>query len=264
MSRVRLILQGFVDLNLETNENINTQISAKDLGLVNKSSFLKKEYCPPNELISKEFELILKELNIDINSVLEIREENQSKFTLSHDNIKNINIVLYEDFETSISKLTVNEENYRVCVYSKKTMDSLILECDQIAINLYYNSDTDSKYVKTKDAPKFNLNKLIEKVRFDSDALWDKGEESIKNKESDFMYFFWKSIEILYFAEQILERGEIYDVDSYGYLFNNMIDSQQSDFSYFNENMSPTRDLIKLRLNMFIDDSNEYFMDLKP
>jgi predicted nucleotidyltransferase len=263
MSKIRTILKGFVDINLETDENINTKIIieksfSQEVSSLN--SFSLRAFSPESDKIELpvDFSEILNSVGITDQSSISLAHIKGSRLYGVEKNSSDWDIVAISSSIKNLSfrESTINNEEFDVHLYSPEAFNKKLEEQSIREIEVIFHP---SKVRIINDVEYFfNLdkNKLIEKVKNDSDEIWNIGENILKTNTLDSyraLKNFWHSFRFLIFAKQILESGSIYDFSAANQLYAPIVNSKQVNYSFFEENFSPLRESLKEELNNYIE-----------
>jgi len=274
MAKINIILQGFVDLNLETDENINTKI-----GSINQSQTIQLNADVGKLLKSKSLTLpsvlelpvpaedIFENINLDINSVQTMHIQGSRLYGVeSVESDWDISIVSTDIEGFEFTEANVDGYEFDIKLYSQEALQDSI-DLQKMREIEFVNHPSNVILIENKTfTHNLDVDKLISQAKYESDDLWERGRVVLETGSRD-PYIahknFWHSFRFLIFAEQILENGSIVDFTAANYLYESFINSKQTDYSYFNTTFSQLREAMKLKLNTYLEDDGLQSIEFK-
>lgn len=269
MAKINIILQGFVDINLETDENINTKIVPKTVG-TGAVSFnpnaggiqnLPKSFVLPSVLeLPVSIEEVFVGINVNSASVQAAHVQGSRLYGVDDVNSDwDLAIISTDETSHTIRETTAGGVDFDVHVYSQEEFQSRLDSHDMRKLEFIYHPDN-VKLINNKEfTVDIDKNKLIERVKFESDDLWSRGRVILETGSREpyiALKDFWHSFRFLIFAEQILKDGSITDFSAANSLYESIINSKQTDFAFFEINFSVLRETMKLNLNTYLEGDN--------
>lgn len=248
MTRINTIIQGFVDLNLETDENISTNIVQSNLIVSNLKTNLIDKLEPPIS-IDKIIEII----GLNSSSVKSIHVQGSRLYgtdNLSSDWDLVIIATIQQAYQ--FKKFILDGIEYEIHLYSQEGFQSFLDRHDMREIEFLYHPPKSKLFDNLKINFEINNTKLIDRVKVESDYLWDKSKNELGVEGFDdysSLKRIFHSIRFLIFAKQIIDSGEIVDFSVANYLYDPIVRSNETDFDYFETTYSSFRDQLKVNLD---------------
>jgi hypothetical protein len=267
MTKITTILNGFVNINLETDENKFSKISKEKDNEILKSNI---------EISNLKSGFIERTIAIDLQppvSLSKIAEEigiNGSSIQFASVQGSNVYGVESQNSDWDITVVSTDLIGYRFSEFSFEGID--------YDVNIYspeeFQNRIDRKYMKELEILSYpeeafliktldfqtenNRTQLINKVREESDELWFRAKNNLKIKKDDYQALktIWHSIRFLIFAEQILKFGSIEKLSAANVLRDPIVNSKRVDFEFFEENFGALREQMKLELGRHISEDN--------
>jgi len=266
MARTHIILQGFVDINLETDENVNTKIGyKKQQELIVKNIDINPVFLNVSKLKSASDKI---ELPVDIESVFEnigVNIESIQLASVKGSRLYGVDgvgsdwdlIAISTDISGNVFRETnIDGNDFDVHIFSQEDFQNKLDNHEMREIeSLSYPENFIIIDNKTFSVD-IDSDKLINKVKFESDDLWNIAKSKF-NSNGDLyraVKEIWHSFRLLIFAEQILKDGSITDFGGANYLYETIINSKQTDFEFFESNFSTLRETLKLNLDIYKED----------
>ena len=271
MTKINTIINGFVDLNLELDENSSTRIVDEniiesDLGIINIdlndqiiTTLSTRSIVTENNRIelSSPKEKILQ--NIGINDI-----ESVNLMSLQGSRLYGVNKIS-SDWDltlvtTSINsydfrETVINGEEYDFHIYSPNKFQEKLNNHNMRELEVLFHPDKFRIIEKFEYFVDLDKEKLVQTVKKESDELWKRGEEILNEDKFDSyraLKSIWHSFRFLIFAKQILETGSINNFSEANFLYEPIVKSKQKDFSYFDTNFRALRDSLKDELDNYI------------
>ncbi len=266
MTRIRTILKGFVDINLETDENsfissredniekkiqTNLKISDKNSKFIEKT--ISANLTPPISLGE-----ISEKIGINISDMQIAAVQGSNVYGVSGPNSDwDIAIVTNSFSGYGFFDFSVEGIEYDVHVYNAEEFQNRIdrKEMRELEILSYPDEAFMLKNIEINTSA--NKVQLIEKVREESDILWYRAKSSLESKENQYQALktIWHSIRFLVFAEQILRFGSIKNLSSTNNLREEIVNSGQLSFSFFENKFGGLREQMKSELGRHIGEN---------
>lgn len=272
MAKINIILQGFVDLNLETNENIATTIGSINQSLntqqleLNLGSFKKPGASPTVIELPVPVEDIFESIGVSIESVQSLHIQGSRLYGVNSINSDwDLSVITTEVVGHKFKETNVNGIEFDVHLYSQEA-HQVNLDKHQMRNLEILNHTSDFIIIDNKEfSVDIDNNKLVDKVKGESDVVWNQGINSLESGGDSYTALknIWHSFRFLIFAEQILENGSITDFSAANYLYESIVNSKRTDSGYFELNFSTLRDTLKLNLDTFRDDGGLESIEFK-
>jgi hypothetical protein len=268
MARINLILQGFVDINLETDENVNTKIGYKEIQAQSQLAFgainlnlgglSKKSVAAPNKIeLPVSVEEIFEGIGINLLSVQSLHIQGSRLYGINDANSDwDLSLITTEVSENDFREVSIGGNDFDVHLFSQSNFQNRL---DNHEMRELESLSHPEEFILI-DNKSFSLdidnNKLISQVNFESDDLWNRAKNTLNSGGDSYVALknIWHSFRFLIFAEQILQNGNIVEFSAANYLYEPIINSKQTDFEYFVLNFSQLRDTLKSNLDTFKDD----------
>lgn len=247
MARNQTILQGFVNINLETNE---------------KSFYIRES----EKVMAPSVNRVVSRTNRDLNPPITI-EELAKKIGVNSINIENAHVQgsrlygvsrLNSDWDLSVIvssnipykfyQFSHNEVDFDVHVYNRENFDNKIKYHNMRELEFVFHPKEARLIDKFPKIASISRTFLSKQVIIESDDLWNRGRNILEKQTRD-PYIakkdFWHSIRFLIFAKQIIQNGRITDFSGANYLYDEIVLSKETNFSYFNDKISKIREDLK-------------------
>lgn len=268
MTRIKTILKGFVDINLETDEKsfmksredkierqIQTNLIVSDKNIKSIEKTTSTNLTPPISLIE-----ISEKINIQIldMQIAVVQGSNvHGDFTSNSD--WDITIVLNSFVGYDFIEFTFEDIDYDIHLYGVEEFQNRLdrKEMKELEILSYPEEAFLLKNIEFKTLE--NKVQLVKKVREQSDVSWLRAKTLLESQENQYQALkgIWHSIRNLVFAEQILRFGTIKNLSSTNNLRTQIVNSGQLDFKFFEDNFGSLREQMKLELGRHIGEKNE-------
>lgn len=261
MTRIRTIINGFVDLNLETDENVNTKIISENT----IQSSVTPISINPNKASFFRFRGKI-ELPVTIDEVLTTVGINPASVTIAH--VQGSRLYGVEgqesDWDLVIVSNEINTYQFKEASIDGNDFDIHAYHPTKFQEHLDYHNmrELESIYhpanFRLTDVIEFNttidVNRLISTVKYESDSLWNIAKSMLDNGADPYpaLKRYWHSFRFLIFAKQILDEGSITDFSEANYLYDSIVGSKRVDSAYFEATFSQTREDMKTELDTYI------------
>lgn len=273
MAKINIILQGFVDINLEIDENINTRIINSIIKPIsNLDVNLDTNLIAENLTQSKKVELpvsiesLFKGFGININSIQNLHLQGSRIYGVNNINSDwDLSAISTEVIGHEFREVTLDGNNFDIHLFSIQEFQNRLNNHEMREIETLSHPDEFIIIDNKSFFLKIDNNKLIEKVKSESDILWNMSKKILESGGDSHIALknIWHSFRFLIFAEQILKTGSITDFTSANYLYNQIVKSKRTNFDYFELNFSVFREALKLNLETFRDDNELEFVEFK-
>jgi hypothetical protein len=269
MARINIILQGFVDINLETDENFNTKIGYKnnqtttgsvnvDFNIQNLQGLRKSSTLPETIELPTSLEVIFEKINMNIESAQAVHLQGSRLYEVDGINSDWDLAVISTDVNSYMFKeVNIEGNEFDIHLYTQENFQNKLDNHEMRELEFLYHP-SNVIFVNNKSfSVDISNNKLINRVKVESDYLWNKAKTDLgSGVVDDYLSLkrVWHSFRFLIFAEQILKDGSITDFTAANYLYESIVNSMQTDFEFFELNFGTLRETLKLNLDTFKDD----------
>lgn len=272
MTKIRTILQGFVDINLETDEKKATKIGADEEvaiiqdnlkstvlgdGVVLKTSAINLQ--PPISLnqLSEEIGVTSSSIQFAITQGSRVYgvDTNNSDWDIT---VVSSGVDGYRFVEFSYEGI-----DYDVNVYSSSEFQSRIDRHEMKELEILYYPREAILLQTIEFNTQLNRTQLINTVREESDQLWYRAKFGLDSKQDAYqpLKTIWHSIRFLIFAEQILRFGSIENFSAANVLRSSIVNSNRVDFEYFDSNFGALREAMKVEIGRHIGEKTLKVVD---
>jgi hypothetical protein len=277
MARINLILQGFVDINLETDENVNTKIGYKEsqaqsqlaFGVINLNlgGLSKKSVAAPNKVeLPVSVEEIFEGIGISFLSVQSLHVQGSRLYGVNDVNSDwDLSVITTEVSEHDFREVSIGGNDFDVHLFSQSQFQNRL---DNYEMRELESLSHPEEFILI-DNKSFSLDidndKLISQVKFESDDLWNRAKNILNSGGDSYIALknIWHSFRFLIFAEQILQNGSITDFTAANYLYESIVNSGRDDYEFFEINFATLRETLKLNLDTFKDDGGLELIEFK-
>jgi len=268
MARINIILQGFVDINLETDENVNTKIGYKEsqaqsqltFGTINLNlgGLLQKSVAAPNKIeLPVSLEEIFEGVGADFTSAQSVQIQGSRLYGVNDANSDwDLSIITTEISGHEFREANVGGVEFDVHLYSQDDFQSKINNHEMRELETLSRPDEFILIDNKSFSLDIDNDKLISQVKFESNDLWNRGRNILNSGGDSYTALknIWHSFRFLIFAEQILQNGSIVDFTAANYLYDSIVNSGRDDYEFFEINFNTLRETLKLNLDTFKDD----------
>lgn len=266
MTKIRTILQGFVDINLETDEKKSTMISSDKEEMIvveniNNTSF-------GDGIILKTSATNLKPTIslIDLSARVGVTPSSIQFATIQGSRLYGVD-TNNSDWDITVISSDINgyrfvefsygDIDYDVNLYSPSEFQSRINRHEMKELEILYYPQEAVLLQTIEFNTQINRTQLIDMVRKESDELWNRAKFALDSAQDGYqpLKTIWHSIRFLIFAEQILRFGDIRNLSAANILREPIVNSNRVDFDYFNFNYGALREEMKSEIGRHIGES---------
>jgi len=274
MARIHTILQGFVDINLETDENVNTKIIPTNqlqqaIGALNLNSgfvVLRKSLSVPDRVeLPVPAEVLFEAIGINISSVQSAHIQGSRLYGVDNfDSDWDLAVISTDVVGHRFLEASIDGNEFDVHLYSKQEFQNRLNNHEMRELEFLSHPEKFFIINNKSFSVELDSDKLVNKVKLESDELWNRAKFILDSDGIQYVALknIWHSFRFLIFAEQILKDGKITDFSAANYLYESIINSKQSNFEFFELNFSTLRDTLKLNLDTYKKDGGLEFIDL--
>lgn len=269
MAKIRTILNGFVDLNLDTDENFATRIGYKEEAQRQAqqepnsqensnslSSIGAVELTLPIPL-----EQLVNKVGVEISEVKMVHIQGSRLYGVdSPVSDWDLAVIASGINGYQFKEATINNEEYDIHLYSQSRFQTFLDHHNMKELESVYHPVGVRLIDNIPLIVNINPDQLVDKAREESDSLWERARADLNEGKDAYTAHkkIWHSFRFLNFAEQILETGEIYDFSAANGFYDLIVKSGRNDFLYFEENFGNSRDQIKADLERFKSEPIDY------
>jgi len=267
MAKINIILQGFVDINLETDENIGTKIVPTNGRIQNTNTIVinetvqrrssSKSIALPSTIeLPVPIEDIFEGIGVNLASIQSLHIQGSRLYGVeSIQSDWDLSAISTESTYQTFEEVKVDGNEFDIKLFSQEEFQRRLDNHDMRELEYIYHPDSVKVVNNREFTVEIDKEKLIERVKFESSDLWNRGQEYLETGSRDpyiALKNFWHSLRFLIFAEQILKDGSITDFKAANYLYDPIVNSNQTDYDFFEINFSELREVMKLNLNTYL------------
>jgi len=257
MAKIHSILQGFVDLNMETDENNATRIvpegtiRQESAPFNNDSSSLNS----PTLTLPVSIDELVQKIGIEPSAVKLAHIQGSRLYGVdSPISDWDLAVVASGVNGYQFKEINIDGVEYDIHTYSQDRFQTFLDNHNMKELESLYHPSGVRLVDKVEFSVDIDPERLVEKVREESDSLWNRAESDLDAGNDPYTAHkkIWHSFRFILFAVQILEQGEITNFSEANGFYDIIVKSGRDDFKYFEDTFGATREELKNSLDQYL------------